>query len=252
MATNRDQITFYDIPDKDGHAWSLNPWKTRFALNYKRLPYHTEWTEYPDIAPTLRPHLPPAAPEPSTSAYTIPTIKFPDGTYVMDSKEIAQALEERYPSPQYPSLHLDSPVLAKLEPLVNPGLLGKVVGIFVPGVAKRVLAPASADYFIKTREEAFGMKLDELEKTQGGVGVYTDKIAGQLREVTSLLNETKDKGPFFEGDKVTYADFVWVGFLILMRKADEEGFEKLLEATGDREAHVRLLDGVKPWADDSI
>lgn len=186
---------------------------------------------------------------PSTSAYTIPAIRFPDGTYMMDSKKIALALEERYPSPQYPSLHLDSPVLAKLEPIVSR-LLGKVVGIFVPGVAKKVLGPKSAPYFIRTREEAFGMSIDELERTQGGVQVYAEKIGEELREVTAMLKETA--GPFFEAGKVTYADFVWAGFLIFMRYADEEGFEKLLEATGDGDVHEMLLMSVWPWARDDI
>lgn len=99
------------------------------------------------------------------------------------------------------------------------------------------------------------MSIDELERTQGDrEEVYSSQkgIRDELKQVTDLLNETKDQGPFFEGDKPTYADFVWAGFLIFMRKADEEGFEKLLEATGDREAHVRFLEAVKPWADDSI
>ena len=150
-------------------------------------------------------------------------------------------------------------MLAKLEPLVNPGLLWKLVGIFVPGVAKRVLGPASAEYFIRTREEAFGMSVDELEKAKGKrEEVYSDSnsdenaVGGELKKVTALLNETKEQGPFFEGDKPTYADFVWAGFLIFMKKADEEGFVQLLETTGDKEAHEKLLEAVKPWADDSI
>lgn len=31
----------------------LNPWKTRFLLNYKNLNYKTEWTEYPDLRKKL-------------------------------------------------------------------------------------------------------------------------------------------------------------------------------------------------------
>lgn len=248
-ASNQDQITFFDIPSKDGHTWSFNPWKTRFVLNYKSLPYHTAWTEYPDIAPVLSPHLPPAVPPPSTSSYTIPAIRFPDGTYLMDSKKIALELETRYPAPQYPSLHLDSPVLAKLE-AIFPRLIKGLYGVFVPGVVKRVLGPKSQPYFTETREANFGMSLDELEKKLGGESVY-EAIGDDLKEVTELLKETE--GKFFEGDKVTYADFVWAGLLSFMRgAAGEEGFGKLLEATGDRQAHEKLLKGVEPWARDDI
>ncbi|KAL0475599.1 hypothetical protein QR685DRAFT_513177 [Neurospora intermedia] len=250
MANQDQQITFFDIPSKDGRTWTLNPWKTRFALNYKSLPYHTQWLEYPDIRPTLSPHLPPAAPEPSTSSYTIPAIRFPDGTYMMDSKSIAVALEERYPAPQYPSLHLDTPALAKLESLM-PGMMGKLAGVFVPGAVKNILGPKSQPYFISTREAEFGMSIDELQKTQGGVQAY-EKIREELQEATALLKQNAARGPFFEGDKVSYADFVWAGFLLFMKYADAEGFDKLLEATGDKEANERLLEGVKPWARDDI
>ncbi|KAK3395786.1 hypothetical protein B0T20DRAFT_45410 [Sordaria brevicollis] len=254
--SNQNQITFFDIPDKNGRTWSLNPWKTRFALNYKSLPYHTSWTEYPLIAPTLSPHLPPATPPPSTTSYTIPAIRFPDdngGTYLMDSKKIAIELERRYPSPQYPSLGLDSPVLEKLEAIM-PRLLKGLYGVFVPGVVKRVLGEGSKGYFKETREEAFGMGIDELEAKQGGERVYEEVIGNDLKEVTRLLKENgKGEGPFFEGDKVTYADFVWAGFLLFIRgAAGEEGWGKLLEATGDREAHEKLLKAVEPWARDDI
>jgi len=44
-------IILYDLPSKDPcGCWSLNPWKTRMALNYKGVDYNTEWVEYPDIA----------------------------------------------------------------------------------------------------------------------------------------------------------------------------------------------------------
>ncbi|TVY25310.1 hypothetical protein LHYA1_G005422 [Lachnellula hyalina] len=50
------KLTLYDLPSK-GHCrcWSLNPWKTRLALNFKNIDYKTEWIEYPDIASRLSP-----------------------------------------------------------------------------------------------------------------------------------------------------------------------------------------------------
>ena len=48
---SNNEIILYDLPSKDPcKSWSLNPWKTRLVLNYKGLPYKTEWTEYPDLA----------------------------------------------------------------------------------------------------------------------------------------------------------------------------------------------------------
>ncbi|KAI0682851.1 hypothetical protein BC835DRAFT_807562, partial [Cytidiella melzeri] len=50
-----DPIIFYDIDSsKPGRAWSPNTWRTRYALNYKGIPYRTEWVEYPDIEPLCK------------------------------------------------------------------------------------------------------------------------------------------------------------------------------------------------------
>ena len=73
------EIILFDLPSRAGKAWSLNPWKSklllpfksgdpamtmtdptltpflaRLALNYKGLPYRTEWIEYPDLRPTFQ------------------------------------------------------------------------------------------------------------------------------------------------------------------------------------------------------
>ena len=50
-----EEYILYDLPSKDGPAcWSPNTWKTRAALNFKRVPYKTEWTTYPDLEPKLK------------------------------------------------------------------------------------------------------------------------------------------------------------------------------------------------------
>ena len=49
-----EEFVLFDIPGKDGLAWSPNVWKVRAVLNYKKLPYKTEWIEFPDIEPKLK------------------------------------------------------------------------------------------------------------------------------------------------------------------------------------------------------
>jgi hypothetical protein len=67
-----DQIILYDLPSKPPcQSWSLNPWKStrqnhhpfyaytdttlaRLLLNYKGIPYKTEWIEYPDVEPKFK------------------------------------------------------------------------------------------------------------------------------------------------------------------------------------------------------
>jgi len=97
------QIILFDLPSKDRCAcWSYNPWKIRLALNFKGIDYKTEWLEYPDIAAKFKSFGIP--PNKKGAEYTIPAVRLADGTYLMDSLQIAGALEMVYPTP---SLHLD-------------------------------------------------------------------------------------------------------------------------------------------------
>ncbi|KAJ4391824.1 hypothetical protein N0V93_005444 [Gnomoniopsis smithogilvyi] len=229
------KITFFDLASKDGTAWSLNPWKTRFLLNFKGLDYETEWLEYPNLKSRLEPHI-------SASAYTIPTIAYNDGRYIMDSRVIVDVIEKDHPSPP---LHLDSPYLKKLEEILAPQIMPALRGSYIPLVPKRLLNEASLEYWYRTREEKVGMKLDVLENTEGGEPGFA-KAEPLLRQVTSWLKE--NDGPFFMGNTVSYADFVWAGFLIFFRRIGTDKFEPLLEKTGDPSLHLALLSAVEPWS----
>lgn len=49
------EYVLYDLPNPGRNScWSVNTWKTRAALNFKGIPYKTEWVEFPDIAPLLQ------------------------------------------------------------------------------------------------------------------------------------------------------------------------------------------------------
>ncbi|RYO82489.1 hypothetical protein DL766_006324 [Monosporascus sp. MC13-8B] len=211
--------------------------EARFALNYKGLDYKTDWLEYPNIQPRLEKHLP------GRELYTIPTVVMPNGDYIMDSFEIAQALEKAFPTP---SLHLESPYLEKLS-AVMPDTMGALVGIFVPLIPERLLNEASKPYWYEKREAKVGMPLDRLAREKGGDEAWK-AAEPHLRKVTALLGENAD-GPFFMGKEVSYADFVWAGCLIFYRRIGDDVFQKLLDATGDRDLHLKLLEGVEPWSE---
>jgi len=221
-------IILYDLPSRDPlHAWSLNPWKTRLALNYKKIQYMTMWIEYPEIAPTFKQVGIP--PNKEGTPYTIPTIRFPSYTssgaqWVMDSRHIATALEERFPSP---SLHLDSPILAKVEALVPKITPAAMAPIIIPRVPRDILNEKSKYYFETTRAERFGMSLDELEKSEkGGENAWENAKPG-FKELAELLCETE--GPFFMGETVSYADFVVVGAFQFMKRAGEDIFDRVMK-----------------------
>ncbi|KAG6048146.1 hypothetical protein E4U39_007684 [Claviceps sp. Clav50 group G5] len=132
MSNSRStHLTLYDIasrPPVETTCFAPNPWKARFALNFKALPYRTIWVSVPDI-PTLRSEtlgLPPTrffadgspydtlpilhdpnvspspSPSPSPSIQDVgstsdPENHSPRGVLIGDSFDIATHLETQYP-----------------------------------------------------------------------------------------------------------------------------------------------------------
>ncbi|KAK4151060.1 hypothetical protein C8A00DRAFT_17488 [Chaetomidium leptoderma] len=238
------EIVLFDIPTREPRrCWSLNPWKTRLVLNYKGLDYRTEWVEYPDIKARLEKHVPPNKED---TPFTIPTILLPSGSYIMDSRAIAEHLEAAHPST--PSLHLTSPILPRLEAIM-PRLLPALAPMYLMLVPARLLSDASVAYWRVSRAEMVGMPLEEFEKVRSPQACW-DEVAPVLREVTALLKEENGSGgagPFFLGEEVSYADFVWAGFLLMCRCIGEEELEEVVKRSGDAEAHRALLKGLEPW-----
>lgn len=246
-----EPIIFYDLPSKAPcRAWSLNPWKTRLLLAFKGLDYKTEWVEYPDIKPKFEEHI--TLPQ-GVNLYTIPAIKFPDGKYMMNSKDIAQYLEEKSPEP---SIHLDSPyipkVIKEIATLIDHSLGKSLFGIVLDRVPSRILNPASAEYWIRTRSDVVGKPLAELTAEEKGGQVLWDNAVENVGNVTRLLKENPE-GPFFAGKTVTYADFYWVGFLLFFKRMGDDVFQKLIDASGDVEGsenvHLKLFEACKQWSE---
>ena len=192
-------------------------------MNYKGLPYKTEWLTHPEIAPKLKdlsvsspfhPILSTTNPSnhrdipPSTSGqgspYTLPTIRLPDGKYVMDSLAIADKLESLHPSP---SLHLDNNLHKALGPIMGKVSL-PLIPVFMPRIGRDIVPESAMAYFQETRGKRFGMPLDELEAQKGGPQAW-DAAKPGIEDLKAFLKEHKrDEGPFVLGSEVCYADFV--------------------------------------------
>ncbi|RMZ86430.1 hypothetical protein DV736_g6342, partial [Chaetothyriales sp. CBS 134916] len=210
-----EEIVLYDIPSRDPNkSWSLNPWKSRLALNYKGVPYKTQWVEYPDIAPTLKALGVKPNPEGSFADYTSPAVKLPSGQAIQDSWPIAHELERLYPDP---SLHLDSPYIQKVIDIITD-IAGAIRPIYFAAVPRKLLNPSSAAYFILTREERIGIDLSTYEEKEGGQKAW-ENAAPHFGRIVALLQEHPE-GPFFEGATVTYADFIFVGLLRFLERLD--------------------------------
>ncbi|KAF2402092.1 hypothetical protein EJ06DRAFT_537261 [Trichodelitschia bisporula] len=234
-------LLLYDIPTRDGSGcWSPNPWKTRLALNYKGIPYKTEWLEYPEITPKLSSlGIPPRPPGGIPNVpYTIPTVRLPSGALVMDSANIAPALEAAYPS--HPSLHLDSPLWARIEALV-PSIIYPLAGLYLPRVPEVLLGPASAADYHAKREGEFGMHLSRLAAGTEVEGAWAQAGTG-FRELAGLLRASG--GPFLMGAMPSYADFVVVSMLHAFRLVDEGLWAR---AVGQDASIKALYEGCAPW-----
>ncbi|KAF1915049.1 hypothetical protein BDU57DRAFT_517833 [Ampelomyces quisqualis] len=233
-------VVFFDLPSKQRTAWSLNPWKTRMVLNYKKIEYKTEWIEYPDLAPKLKSlGVPPNDPsDPGYyAAYSSPAIKLADDTYMLDSWPIAHELEKRYPAP---SLHLDDPIVEKVRNHIST-IMQPLTGFVIPKVPLKILNERSAAYFNETRKQKFGMPLSEVEKTTMTEENW-EKARRQVKQVGEWLRERG--GPYFLGETVSYADFIFVGMLAMIKRLDDELFRRFLDFD---EALPQLFEASKQW-----
>lgn len=164
-------------------------------LNYKEIPYTTEWVEYPDLAPKFKALSIPPNPKDAPgyfAEYSSPAIKYADGTYQMDSWPIAHSLEKQYPTP---SLHLDDPIVVQIRDHL-PNIMDPIRALVIPRVVF-LLNERSAEYFHETREKLFGKKLEQVEN-DADVSECWEKIKGPVKEAGDLLR--KNGGPFFLGE----------------------------------------------------
>ncbi|KAK3110191.1 hypothetical protein LTR53_015779 [Teratosphaeriaceae sp. CCFEE 6253] len=237
------ETILYDLPSQGRcSCWSLNPWKARLSLNYKQIPYRTEWIEYPDLRASLSALGLPPNPEGTNYAdYSSPAARLSDGTYHMDSLQIAHALEKLHPAP---SLHLDGGAIARVQRVVL-AFQRSLAAIAMPRIPVKVLRPASREYFRTTRAKRFGMPLEELAMSeQAGEGAW-EAAQPSMAELKAILHE-RGEGPYVMGATVSFADFIIAGFWRFLQILDEDGdlFGRALEFD---ESFVRHYEACKQW-----
>ena len=233
MASSKD-IIFYDIASGQPlRTFTPNPWKTRYALNFKSLQYQSKWIDMPDI-PSVCQELGVSAnrtlPD-GTPYHTLPVIQDSStGKNLGDSFEIALYLDKTYPtSPtliqpgttgltaafnaQVDGLFTKYVILADQMPF-DVRIADKVKDIF----AKRASAMGIKD--LRMSDEArealfvrFEKALGEFVKAYYHVGGTTDYFWAQTG---TQIKGTEQVGPYLEGDTPTYADFIVGAWLAAM------------------------------------
>lgn len=159
----------------------------------------------------------------------------------MDSLKIVKHLELLYP--QKPLGLACDPYLEEVLELTDK-TVETIMPDFVPKIAKNILDVASLEFFRRTREAWFeGRTLDQVSAEHGGTQAY-EKAAPLVERVTELLNRDS-AGPYFQGNTVSYADFVWTALLVFLETLSDGSLELLL--TPNKSSHLALLKACRLW-----
>jgi glutathione S-transferase len=255
MNSSQTHFILFDVTSTlDPPAWSGNPWRTRcvlvifnkcpvqmpiyqlrFVLNYKNIPYKTEWVHYPDIR-TVFParNVPPTRTE--DPLYTVPAIiaHHPDGSSeaISDSPRIIEYLEQRYPTPS-----LFAYKKAEQEELIDAitkHVVMTMAFMIIPTTVD-ILDERDREYFIPTRKHSFGVEVEKMFPED-----KRDQIWQGVQEGFDALSRIIDeKGcggdAWIFGDAPTYADFVLVAQFVWLEKAGPKGaWDKVKKWNGGR------------------
>ncbi|EEP81383.1 predicted protein [Uncinocarpus reesii 1704] len=220
-------------------SWSPNTLRTRLVLNYKHIPYTQSYLSYTHISPILRSfNLAPLSngPVPYTLPAIIhaPSLPSETGHALNDSWPIAQHLERTFPAPEYPSI-FPTPAsypLAVAVQKILANVMVKGMSLHIPKVPN-ILEPSCAEYFHRTRAVRFGKSLPDfaargpdLERVWADIEAEFETLAAMLRGAQAMQAKT---GPFFEGDKLGYADLVVVAWLGWYFRNDRADWERLVK-----------------------
>lgn len=243
--TTSSPIVFYDIamrPPAEKNACSPNPWKARMALNFKAVPYTTQWVPLPEVSKVRSGLKVPAVRKfaDGSEFNTLPIINDPTtNSLVGDSFDIAVYLQNTYPEAGagdlFPTQTLDY-VFKSDDALAIPlsdtrdgdqeyaRFNVNVDAAFTSYVQLTVQTfpfdPATAEIskaeFVRragvpgvTRWEDFAVDGEARERKKESF----QKTLGDLANI--FLRDAS--GPFILGARATYADIIVGGWLRMMR-----------------------------------
>ncbi|KAK3072424.1 hypothetical protein LTR53_006838 [Teratosphaeriaceae sp. CCFEE 6253] len=235
-----DQVTLFDLANKKNVMWNPNVMKSHGVLNFKSIPYQTEWVEYPDLEAKLSAlGVPPNGPE-AFASYTCPAIRLPDGSYIMESLPIANKLETLYPSP---SLLLESGLHKEADKL-STAMIATAGPEFLVSIADELLREPAGAWFRADRLKRFGATLDDIEANMGGEKGWPAVEALLVRIKTLLTSHKKDEGPFILGSTPGYGDLILAALFESLPRIHAGRAERILKYDG---SFGRVHEGCKAW-----
>lgn len=234
-------ITLFDIPfsGAPNTSWSPNTLKVCLALAIKKLPYKTEWLEYPSIAETLKYHnIKPTGTklQPdglATPHYTLPAILDIDDmtgevkAALAESSDIAEYLDEAYPDSGarlFPQSDKGRPHKKEILEFVKGGKLW-IISKPIFEVMRFVILPklneASRDHFSRARardmwDEFHAERLEDIQLSEARKKEMWEAAKACLETLNGQMKGGAT-GWYLDG-KVSFADCA-IGALLLFLKA---------------------------------
>lgn len=233
-STSSGAIVLYDIghsPPVAESCFSPNPWKSRFALNFKGVPYSTTWVAMPDISKVRHGLGEPACRKfaDGTEFNTLPVIQdTATGATVGDSLDIAVYLQRTYPESGagdlFPAQALDytfvqsSALLIPLSKRADGGFpeyarfnanIDAAFSAHVPlMVGGMPFDPVTAE---ETKAEfvrrAGVSSWDDFTLTSEAREKLTESFRAMLGDLAKPFLQNTD-GPFLLGQQASYADLI--------------------------------------------
>ncbi|RKU48495.1 hypothetical protein DL546_005516 [Coniochaeta pulveracea] len=246
--TSAPNLVLYDIafaPPYEQNTTAPNPWKARYALNFKGVPYTTQWVQMTDIAKVRKGLGVPAGRKfaDGTDFYTLPVLVDTNtGLKLGDSFDIAAYLQKTFPDSGagdlFPPQKLD---------YVCPGTsLVPLSELKVDAHADYALFNSNVDmaFSLHAQLTAHGMKWDPKYEEEiraefvrraapygikswedmGLKGEARDKMRNSLRDALgglAALLQRDGTGPFMLGRQPSYADIIVGGWLRMLSKTLE-------------------------------
>ncbi|KAL9067834.1 MAG: hypothetical protein Q9161_006652 [Pseudevernia consocians] len=237
MSAQKPLMTFYDIASGPPlRPYAPNPWKARYALNYTNTRYRTSWTSLPDV-PSLRQKLGvracrkhgdgtdfltlPILYDPSGTSSSSSSFMEQEGTFIGDSFDIAIYLSNKHLSSNGDRPSLFPPNTLALHRTFNAHVdaLFSLNGVQL-AMHHMPLDPATAETSrVEFARRAGVERWEDLELPMGSEE-RKEKLAAFEKALGSGLAVwfvRRDEGPFLEGRRVMFADFIVGGWLKMMR-----------------------------------
>lgn len=228
------EIIFYDIASGPPvRPFAVNPCKTRFALNFKKVAYKTHLVELPDVkefrksldCPPVRKHLD------GSDFYTLPIIKnVGTGELVGDSFEIALYLDRTFPE----GPRLMQAGTEALTAAFNAQVDALWVGILALGIRHFPFNPANGHIYKAEASARLNMpSWEAMDVTDEDKRLQMLRDGEVAMEPLAKWYGMDESGPFLAGREVSYGDFA-VGAWLRMYSVTfpESEFKQVLAWNG--------------------